>query len=89
MATTATSSALSIDERLRNQPPRTKLVYLLLRDQGPLQRSTLTERTYVSESTVGRAPDELEETLGDEFTRRPDRNDLRRVICDVEAKEEV
>lgn len=89
MATTAPSSAPSIDERLRDLPARTKLVYLLLQEHGPLQRSELIERAHVSSATVKRALDELEEALGEEFTRRPDRDDLRRVVCDVDIQEEV
>jgi hypothetical protein len=65
----------SIDERLRDQPARTKLIYLLLRGHGPLQRSEPIERAHVSGATV--------KPVLDEFSRWRDPDDLRRVICDI------
>lgn len=65
-----------------------KLVYILLREDGPLGKSEIVERTAVSGETVRTALKDLEATLDDEFSRWRDPDDLRRVVCDIEPASE-
>jgi hypothetical protein len=72
------------DERLRDHASVVKLVYILLREDGPLGKSEIVERTAVSGETVRTALKDLEATLEDEFSRWRAPDDLRRVVCDIE-----
>jgi hypothetical protein len=76
-------SAFSLDSRLRNRSPAIKLVYLALRDAGPLTKDELVDRTALTHKTVRIAVAELEETLGEELNQARDPEDFRRAVCDI------
>lgn len=56
-----TESERSTDEVLRDISPSCNLVYRVLKKQGPLRPKEIIDDTYMSESTVYRALEELEE----------------------------
>jgi len=72
-----------LGDRLADCRASTKLVYVILREGGPLRQRALAKRAYLSEYTVTCALDELENRLGDDFVRRPDPADLRARLCNV------
>lgn len=69
---------LAVDESIADLPPSAKLVWLILKEDGPLTQAQINEKTRLPTRTTRHALERLEE--GNLITTRPSITDARQML---------